>query len=75
MNCEEVQALLHAYVDGEVDLVRNLQIDEHRVTCDGCERQLAGLRALRDAVTRKSPYYRSSAVLRESEWWFAKGRR
>ncbi len=64
MNCDEVQALLHAYVDGEVDLVRNLQIDEHRVTCDRCERQLAGLRALREAVVQKSSYYRSSAALR-----------
>jgi anti-sigma factor RsiW len=63
MNCEEVQALLHAYVDGEVDLVRNLQIEQHLPACDRCDQQLKGLRVLREAVARNSLYFRSPPAL------------
>jgi len=36
MNCEETQALLSAYVDGELDLVRSLEIEKHIETCPAC---------------------------------------
>jgi len=29
MNCKDAQNLINGYVDGELDLVRNLEIEHH----------------------------------------------
>ena len=29
MNCQELRTLLHPYIDGELDLVRHVEIEEH----------------------------------------------
>lgn len=53
MNCHETHRLLEADVDGELDLVHHLELEEHLKTCPQC----AGLRA--SLVARRT-------VLRES---------
>jgi anti-sigma factor RsiW len=64
MNCREVQGLLHPYSDGELDLVRNVQIEEHFAECPACAEQEKNLRSLRAAVSSPLLYHRAPAALR-----------
>jgi anti-sigma factor RsiW len=64
MKCSEVQSLLQPYSDRELDLVRQLQIEEHLTGCDACAQQETRLRALRAAVSSPSLYYRAPDTLR-----------
>ncbi len=36
MDCDNTRGLLHAYVDGELDLVRSLEIEQHLQGCAAC---------------------------------------
>ena len=36
MTCEQVQELIHAYIDGELDLLRNVEIEGHLSECESC---------------------------------------
>jgi anti-sigma factor RsiW len=36
VNCPQAQNLIHAYLDGELDLVRQLEIEHHLQECSGC---------------------------------------
>lgn len=36
MDCHEINSLLHAYVDGELDLMRSLDLERHLETCANC---------------------------------------
>lgn len=50
MNCREIRRLLHAYVDGELDLSGSLAIESHLRTCAECRARFQGQRALSEAV-------------------------
>ncbi len=63
MNCPEVQRLLHPYSDGELDLVRHLEIEEHLAECAACAEQEKHLRSLRAAVSVPSLYYNAPTSL------------
>ena len=54
MNCAESEILMHALVDGEVDAVNARKVEEHIASCAACAGKLAGLRALRAAMSEKS---------------------
>jgi anti-sigma factor RsiW len=56
--------LLNPYVDGELDLVRHVEIESHLTGCTGCAEQEKRLRALRSAISSRSMYYRAPAGLR-----------
>jgi anti-sigma factor RsiW len=64
MNCRELRLLLEPYSDGELDLVRRVEIEEHLAGCDECIEQEKRLRALRDVVSSPSLYHRAPAALR-----------
>lgn len=64
MNCPDVQRLLHPYSDGELDLLRHVQIEEHLTGCAACTEQEQHLRSLRAAISSPSLYYRAPAALR-----------
>jgi anti-sigma factor RsiW len=40
MNCKDAQNLINGYVDGELDLVRNLEIEHHIQECALCTQEL-----------------------------------
>jgi len=42
--------LIHGYVDGEVDLVKSLEIEEHLKDCPACAQRYQGIRNLRSVV-------------------------
>jgi anti-sigma factor RsiW len=64
VECRDVQNLLHPYVDGELDLVRHLQIEHHLADCGGCADRELGVRQLREALMTTPLRYRAPAALR-----------
>jgi anti-sigma factor RsiW len=65
MKCNEVQNLLHPYSDGELDLVRQVEIEEHLSDCSECGEQEKNLRSLRTAISTSTLYQRAPSALRE----------
>lgn len=57
MSCQETQDLLHGYIDGELDLVRTLQIEQHVGECPACAQAVAQQQALRSALRAGSLYH------------------
>jgi anti-sigma factor RsiW len=53
-----VQPLLHGYVDGELDLVKNLEIEQHLQGCPACAQKQAQLQALRATIQTGAPYWK-----------------
>jgi anti-sigma factor RsiW len=65
VNCAELQPLLHGYQDGELDLVRNLEIERHLEGCPACAAALKQLQELRQALREPGLYHRPGPQLRE----------
>jgi anti-sigma factor RsiW len=65
MNCEDTQVLLSAYVDGELDLVRSLEIEKHIETCPACARTVQNQQTLGTALQAGSLYHRPPQHLEE----------
>ena len=57
MSGHEASRLLEAYLDGELDLVRSLDVERHLSECEPCSAALGRQRALRSALTDGSLYY------------------
>jgi anti-sigma factor RsiW len=57
MSCEDARVLLHAYVDGELDLVHSLEIEKHLENCKPCARAVENQQTLRSAIRGGSLYY------------------
>jgi anti-sigma factor RsiW len=64
LDCRDVQNLLHPYSDGELDLVRQLQIEHHLAECVACAERLRALRQLRDAIAAAALFHRAPNGLR-----------
>lgn len=64
MKCQDVLQLLHPYSDGELDLVRHVEIEQHLLGCADCTEQEKSLRSLRTAISTSSLYHRAPASLR-----------
>jgi anti-sigma factor RsiW len=57
VSCQEVQDLLHGYMDGELDLVRTLDVERHLRECSVCERIHAQQQALSSALRASALYF------------------
>jgi len=57
MNCEETKNQLHAYLDGELDVVRSVAFEEHLKNCPACSRAHQEYQSLRAAIARPSLYF------------------
>ncbi len=64
MPCENNELLLHAYSDGELDLVRSLEIEEHVKTCAACAQALREQQTLRKGIRAANLYHRAPESLR-----------
>ena len=62
MKCDESRALLHPYVDDELDLVKTLDVETHLRDCNECAGVHRNLVTLQTSV-RAAPYYRAPAGL------------
>jgi len=65
VDCPQPITLLDAYLDGELDLVRNVQIEHHLAECTSCAEWCARARALRGAIAAANLYERAPVGLRE----------
>ncbi len=65
MNCAEIRLLLHACADGELDLVRSLDVERHLKTCAACAAEKGSLQSLRSALQSKDLAYRAPDSLRK----------
>ena len=63
MTCSEFRTFLHGYMDGELDLVRNVEIEEHLRTCAECSRIYQAQLALRSALKSDELYFRAPVGL------------
>jgi anti-sigma factor RsiW len=64
VDCRDVQNLLHPYADGELDLVRHLQVEHHLAECAVCAGREQGLQRQREAIAAAPLYYRAPESLR-----------
>jgi anti-sigma factor RsiW len=63
MNCDQIQELIHTYLDAELDLARSLEIEQHLEGCPACATSLNRFRALGSAL-RQTQVHTAPARLR-----------
>lgn len=64
MDCHETQQFFHAYLDRELDLVRNLELEAHVQKCPNCSQAYDSQLALRRQLQNSPVYFRAPARLR-----------
>ena len=64
MNCGDVQAKVHSYVDTELDKASRIDVDEHLQTCAACTQVYAEQQSLDSILKQRAPDFRESAQLR-----------
>lgn len=57
MSCQETRNHLHAYLDGELDIVHSLELEEHLKACPACSRAHQEYQSLRAAISSPSLYF------------------
>jgi anti-sigma factor RsiW len=65
MSCSQFQDLIHGHLDGELDLLRSLEVEKHLPTCEGCMRTYQNQQAMRAAIREGSLYHQSPPQLRQ----------
>lgn len=65
MDCNETRRLLDADLDGELDLVRHLEIEAHLRACPACSQLAENARARRAALRESLPRFTAPAQLAE----------
>jgi anti-sigma factor RsiW len=63
VTCDEARVLLHPYLDGELDLMRSLEVEQHLSDCGACARSAANVRVLRSGIADAGLYYSAPARL------------
>jgi len=64
MNCTEINPLLHAYVDSELDLMPSLEVDRHLKSCAHCAAMKRSLESLRSNLRNSDLAFRAPENLR-----------
>lgn len=54
MNCQQTHELMHGYLDSELDLVNNIEIEKHLVGCDACTRSYQAMRSLQSTLSESA---------------------
>ncbi len=65
MDCQEALVFVHAYMDGELDLVKSLEVERHVAACPACSREYQNLTALRAAMNDGGLYHPAPEALRK----------
>lgn len=63
MSCQETHNLVHGYVDGELDLLNSLRVEQHLRDCPACARDHQNHQTLRTALSADSLYFSAPAKL------------
>lgn len=65
MSCQEARGLLDAYFDGELDLVRSLEVERHLDECNHCRAMCDEYEKLRQSMRASSLYFQAPVALEE----------
>ena len=65
MNCTDIQVAIHGYMDGELDPLRNLEIEQHLQRCAVCLQSYKADQALQTAIKTGAQYFPAPADLRK----------
>jgi anti-sigma factor RsiW len=65
MNCADCSSILDAYCDGELDLVRHVEVEAHLKACPACTRLFEGTVARKAKIRGSLPRYAASTQLRQ----------
>jgi anti-sigma factor RsiW len=65
VNCEQFEKLLHPFVDGELDLVHSMTVEQHLQACAACTAAWKELEGLRGLFAGPTLYHRAPATLRD----------
>src|SRR5258706_13164279 len=63
MNCKQIQTLVAAYADGEIDALRRYSTKRHLLDCAGCAARHESILALRARIRAEVPYFVASPAL------------
>jgi len=64
VNCQEARRLINAYVDGELDIVKSLELEGHLSDCRQCAQTYSELRDLHSVVNSPGLRFEPPAALR-----------
>ena len=65
MNCQEAQPLKHAYADGELDVVRTMEVEKHLRACPACSQAYENVRELKSVFKSDALYFKAPAQLKQ----------
>jgi anti-sigma factor RsiW len=65
MNCNDIRPLLEVYSDGELDAVRQHELEAHLRVCPDCALHMKGIEARRDALRASIPRFPAPPDFRE----------
>src|SRR5713226_2931965 len=65
VSCQDTQNLIDGYLDGELDLVRSMEIEGHLRRCPACSQVYENHQALRSAIRVRAPYFKAPAGLHQ----------
>jgi predicted anti-sigma-YlaC factor YlaD len=57
LSCQKAQELIHGYLDGELDLLRSVELEKHIHECEICENVYRNQTALRSSLRDESLYH------------------
>jgi anti-sigma factor RsiW len=64
MDCNEVRRLLDAYVDSEIELTRQLDLEAHLAGCTACKKAAEAATRLRYSIHMNMPVYKAPPELK-----------
>ena len=64
MDCRETERLLDACIDGELDLIRQLDLEAHLETCSTCKKAAEAAMDFRNSLRMNTPLYKAPPELR-----------
>ena len=65
MDCTNAHTLLDVYVDGELDPLRNLEIEEHLHGCSRCAQSYGDRQIMRGVLKTESLYFKAPTDLQK----------
>ncbi len=65
MSCQKTQELIHGYLDGELDLARSLEVEQHMHECEICARSYRSQSTLRSSLKNDLLYYTAPEQLKK----------
>ena len=65
MTCEQTDELIHAYIDGELDLLRNVEIERHLDQCEACHLKYEDELNLQSLIRGEAQYFAAPDTLKQ----------